>query len=138
MANHSVELPEDSLTKQQLMSFFSITGTTDNFVHTPGHERSQTTGTSVQSVTSTPSHVSWLMFSALVRNILLFLALADIPARSTLSPLLISDQSPRAFLVLRISPKVIILSASPSKSRKAAFPDILGGSEIDIGDLTQI
>jgi hypothetical protein len=39
MANHSEEFPEGSLSKQQLMSFFSITGESGNFQYNPGNER---------------------------------------------------------------------------------------------------
>ncbi|RAL67849.1 hypothetical protein DID88_008575 [Monilinia fructigena] len=39
MANKSAEFPEGSLTKRDLMSFFSITGESGNFQYTPGHER---------------------------------------------------------------------------------------------------
>jgi hypothetical protein len=39
MANHSEEFPEGSLTKQQLMFFFSITGESGNFQYNPSYER---------------------------------------------------------------------------------------------------
>jgi len=39
MANHTAEFPEGSLSKAQLMSFFSITGESGSFTYTPGNER---------------------------------------------------------------------------------------------------
>lgn len=39
MANHSAEFPEDSLSRFQLMFFFSITSKSGKFTYTPGHER---------------------------------------------------------------------------------------------------
>lgn len=39
MANHSEEFPSGSLSKKDLMSFFSITGESGNFKYTVGHER---------------------------------------------------------------------------------------------------
>ena len=39
MANHSDAFPEGSLTKEQLMSFFAISGESGNFKYSPGWER---------------------------------------------------------------------------------------------------
>jgi hypothetical protein len=39
MANHRAEFPEGSLSRSQLMTFFSITGESGKFTYTPGHER---------------------------------------------------------------------------------------------------
>lgn len=39
MSNHSADVPGGTLTRATLMSFFSVTGTPGNFVHTRGHER---------------------------------------------------------------------------------------------------
>ncbi|PPJ57192.1 hypothetical protein CBER1_07024 [Cercospora berteroae] len=39
MSNHSAEVPGGTLTRETLMSFFSITGTSGNFVHNRGRDR---------------------------------------------------------------------------------------------------
>jgi hypothetical protein len=39
MSNHSEEVPGGTLTKETLMSFFSVTGTPGNLVWKPGYER---------------------------------------------------------------------------------------------------
>ncbi|CZR55070.1 uncharacterized protein PAC_04956 [Phialocephala subalpina] len=138
MANHSETFPEGSLSKEQLMSFFAITGKSGNFKYTVGHER-------------IPDN--WYK-RAIGDEYTIPGFLADVLDFGEKYPPLLDvggntgKVDSFTFVDLGSLTKGVFaagdllhgnnLECYGLQVSQAALPDILGGAETDIGDLTQV
>ncbi|KUJ24283.1 putative aromatic peroxygenase [Mollisia scopiformis] len=138
MANHSAEFPEGSLSKAQLMSFFSITGKSGKFVYTVGHERIPDNWykRAIGDEYTIPGFLADVLDFGEKYPPLLDVG-GNTGKTDSFTPVDIGSLTKGVFSAADLL-EGNNLECYALQISQAALPDILGGAETNIGDLTQI